>query len=119
MKRLFVIFLIIAIILISVVYAGLDAKDGKVVNVATPTEGTDAANKDYVDAHIAPNRTPSSMGAEGTVGSIVWDDNYVYVCIANNSWVWFELQAWGDTMIYEDGDTMIYEDGNTMIYDGE
>ena len=119
MKRALVIFLIIATILITVVYAGLDAKDGKVINVATPTEGTDAANKDYVDAFIAPTSTPASMGAEGTVGSIVWDDNRVYVCIANNSWVFFELQAWGDTMIYEDGETMIFEDGNTMIYDGE
>lgn len=119
MKRVIVIFLIIATLLITVVYAGLDAKDGKVVNVATPTEGTDAANKDYVDAFIAPGNTPASMGATGTVGSIVWDNNNVYVCIGNNSWVLFELQAWGDTMIDEAGDTMLFEEGNTMIYDGE
>lgn len=44
MKKLFLILLISAR-----VYAGVDAKDGKVINVATPTVDADATNKLYVD----------------------------------------------------------------------
>jgi len=115
MRRFIVIFLIIAVILISVVYAGLDAKDGKVINVATPTEGTDAANKDYVDAHIVATSTPASTSGTGTVGSIVWDNEYVYVCIATDSWLRMELNAWGDKLLLETGDVILNESGGKSI----
>ena len=115
MKRLVVIFFIIAVILISVVYAGLDAKDGKVVNVATPTAGTDAANKDYVDAHIVATSTPASTSATGTTGSIVWDNQYVYICIAEDSWLRQELNAWGDNFLLETGDVILNEAGGKSI----
>jgi len=115
MKRAVVIFLIIAILLITVVYAGLDAKDGKVVNVATPTEGTDAANKDYVDGHIVATGTPSSTHGTGTTGTIVWDNEAVYVCIATDSWLRIELNAWGDKLLLESGDALLNEDGGFFI----
>lgn len=115
MKRVLVIFLIIATILITVVYAGLDAKDGKVINVATPTEGTDAANKDYVDAFIAPDSTPASTHATGTVGSVVYDNQYIYVCIADDSWLRIELNAWGDSLLLETGDVILNEAGGKSI----
>jgi len=44
-KRLIFIVLLIT----TSVFAGIDAKSGKVVNVATPTDPCDAANKQYVD----------------------------------------------------------------------
>ena len=44
MKKIFLILLISAR-----VYAGVDAKDGKVINVAAPTVNADATNKLYVD----------------------------------------------------------------------
>ena len=44
MKKIFLILLISAR-----VYAGIDAKDGKVINVAAPTLDADATNKLYVD----------------------------------------------------------------------
>jgi len=31
-------------------------------------------------------KTPATSGAAGTQGDICWDANYVYVCIATNSW---------------------------------
>ncbi|GAG59120.1 unnamed protein product, partial [marine sediment metagenome] len=86
MKRLVVIILILLIT--TQVFAGLDAKGGKVVNVASPTEPCDVATKYYVDgmtgmdAHdllwpvsrgslIVGNSTPSwddlVLGAAGTI----------------------------------------------------
>lgn len=115
MKRLVVIFLIIAVLLISVVYAGLDAKDGKVINVATPTDGTDAANKDYVDAHIVATATPASTSATGTTGTVAWDNQYIYVCIAEDSWLRMELEAWGDNLLLETGDVILNEAGGKSI----
>ena len=49
MKKVFIIFWLLT----SITFAGLDAKSGKVTNVATPTVGTDGANKQYVDDSTA------------------------------------------------------------------
>ena len=114
-KRILVILFLITAVLVGVVFAGLDAKDGKVTNVADPTEGTDAANKDYVDAHIVATSTPSSTHATGTVGTITWDNQYVYVCIATDSWLRMELNAWGDKLLLESGDALLNEDGGYFI----
>lgn len=35
---------------------------------------------------IMTDRTPSGPNATGYKGEICWDDNYIYVCIANGSW---------------------------------
>lgn len=39
-----------------------------------------------VGSIIAKKQTPATAGATGTTGTIVWDDNYIYVCIATNTW---------------------------------
>lgn len=115
MKRLIVIFLIIAIILITVVYAGLDAKDGKLINLADPTAATDGASKQYVDAHIVAASTPADTGATGTLGTVTWDNQYIYVCIAEDSWLRMELNAWGDSFLLETGDVILNEAGGKSI----
>lgn len=38
--------------------------------------------------------TPSSASASGTTGQILWDNNYVYVCIGSNSWKRASLNSW-------------------------
>lgn len=35
---------------------------------------------------IITPRTPASATATGLVGEICWDANFIYVCIANNTW---------------------------------
>lgn len=35
---------------------------------------------------IAPTQTPSSATDTGTTGQIAWDADFIYVCIATNSW---------------------------------
>ena len=90
MKRLF----IILVLLTTPVFAGLDAKGGKVINVATPTDLTDATNKNYVDAHIVATGTPASASATGIVGTIVWDSGYIYVCVATDTWERVAISTW-------------------------
>lgn len=38
--------------------------------------------------------TPASAGAGGTQGFICWDANYIYVCVATNTWKRAALAAW-------------------------
>lgn len=39
-------------------------------------------------------RTIASSTAEGTAGEICFDSNYVYVCVATNTWKRFTLETW-------------------------
>lgn len=38
--------------------------------------------------------TPASAGAAGTAGEITWDANFIYVCIAANTWKRVAIAAW-------------------------
>ncbi len=40
------------------------------------------------------NRTISSSTAEGAKGTVCYDDNYVYICVADNTWKRFKLETW-------------------------
>jgi len=39
-------------------------------------------------------KTPASAGAAGNAGDICWDANYVYVCVATNTWKRVALNTW-------------------------
>lgn len=39
-------------------------------------------------------KTPTSAGATGDTGSICWDSNYIYVCVATNTWKRAALSTW-------------------------
>lgn len=39
-------------------------------------------------------KTPASAGAAGNAGDICWDADYIYVCVATNTWVRVETQTW-------------------------
>ena len=88
----------------------------------------DAINIDLVtgevdiDTPVIGSNPPANITSAGTAGTVTYDADFLYVCIANNSWkrVALTTAGWGvtgDTMIYEDANTMIFEDGNTMVYD--
>ena len=38
--------------------------------------------------------TPTSSSSDGVTGQIAWDANYVYVCIAPNTWRRAPLSSW-------------------------
>jgi hypothetical protein len=39
-------------------------------------------------------KTPANDGAAGNAGDICWDADYIYVCVATNTWVRVETQSW-------------------------
>jgi hypothetical protein len=41
-----------------------------------------------------PTKTPSSATASGTTGELCWDGNYLYVCVASNTWKRATLSSW-------------------------
>jgi hypothetical protein len=43
---------------------------------------------------LATSRTPASATASGNAGDICWDANYVYVCVATNTWKRAALSTW-------------------------
>lgn len=43
---------------------------------------------------IATSQTPASASATGTVGTICWDANYIYVCTATNTWKRTAISTW-------------------------
>ena len=38
--------------------------------------------------------TPASATATGTVGQIHWDGDYIYICIATNTWKRVLIESW-------------------------
>ncbi|MED4586574.1 hypothetical protein P9578_27855 [Brevibacillus choshinensis] len=58
---------------------------------------TDATAKLDVNGdriRIRKSATPASSSAPGNVGEIVWDSEYLYICIAPNKWKRTELTSW-------------------------
>jgi hypothetical protein len=43
---------------------------------------------------IATAKTPASATATGTTGEVCWDANYVYVCVATNTWKRSAISTW-------------------------
>jgi hypothetical protein len=43
---------------------------------------------------LRTSRTPASAGAAGNQGEICWDSNYIYVCVATNTWKRTAIAAW-------------------------
>lgn len=43
---------------------------------------------------IATSRTIASSTATGSAGEIAWDDNYIYICVATNTWKRAALSTW-------------------------
>jgi hypothetical protein len=66
--------------------------DGKVAagNI-TPTAPLDIAGNGI---RIRTARTPASAGAAGDAGDICWDANFIYVCVATNTWKRVGIATW-------------------------
>lgn len=65
-------------------------------NVDTPTLGTDAANKNYVDGKVLSNAGAPTTSTVGTVGQLLVDttNGKLYICTdATNPYVWTEVGA--------------------------
>jgi hypothetical protein len=58
----------------------------------TPTGGKLDVNSNLFRLRTA--KTPASAGDAGSQGDICWDANYIYVCVATNTWKRAALSSW-------------------------
>ena len=66
--------------------------DGKIgVHTDSPTGGFDI-NEDTL--RLRQTRTPTSASALGHAGELCWDSDYIYVCVATDSWKRAALSSW-------------------------
>ena len=43
---------------------------------------------------LTTSKTPSSATDTGTTGQIAWDSDYIYVCVATNTWKRVAISTW-------------------------
>jgi hypothetical protein len=61
------------------------------IGTTIPTAKLDI-NSDIMRLRTA--KTPASAGAAGNAGDICWDANFIYICVATNSWTRVAIAAW-------------------------
>lgn len=61
------------------------------IKTSSPTANLDV-NADIV--RLRTSKTPATAGDTGNQGDICWDSNYVYVCVATNTWKRATLSTW-------------------------
>jgi hypothetical protein len=61
------------------------------IGTTNPTNKLDV-NSDSI--RVRTTKTPASATATGNAGEICWDANYVYVCVATNTWKRSALSTW-------------------------
>jgi len=61
------------------------------LGTSSPTELLDV-NSDAL--RLRSSQTPSGASAAGEAGTICWDGDYVYVCVAANTWKRAALASW-------------------------
>jgi len=68
---------------------------GKLV-VSGGVENTISGNVEFSTGQIRVTNayTPLSASAAGAVGSITWDNLYIYVCVATNTWKRVAISSW-------------------------
>ena len=62
-------------------------RDGKLSVASSVAVGGDTVR-------VQTSRTPASATATGSQGEVCWDANYVYVCVATNTWKRAGLASW-------------------------
>lgn len=80
------------------------APDGGEFNIASSASGTMAIygsagntlNVNLLDGKliVSTSQTPASAAATGTAGTIAWDSNYIYVCVATDTWKRAAISTW-------------------------
>jgi hypothetical protein len=59
--------------------------------IADPSAVVDV-NSDHI--RIRGSKTPASASDNGNTGDICWDSDYIYVCIAPNTWKRVAIASW-------------------------
>jgi hypothetical protein len=66
--------------------------NGKVgIGTESPTAKLDV-NSDIL--RLRTSKTPSSASDDGEAGDICWDANYIYICVATDTWKRSAISSW-------------------------
>jgi len=69
------------------------------------------------EINVATSQIPSSATAAGNAGDIAWGSDYIYICVAGNTWKRSALTTWGglpENVIFA-GENVIFA-GEQVIY---
>lgn len=66
----------------------------KPISTATQNALNNKINGTINTIHLSTPKTPTSSTAIGTTGDICWDSNYIYVCVATDTWKRTEIATW-------------------------
>jgi len=66
-------------------YNNLYQQDQEVLTTSSPT---------FAGIKISQSYTPSTASESCTKGNITYDNNYIYVCVATNTWKRAGLNSW-------------------------
>jgi hypothetical protein len=69
----------------------IDTSGNVGIGTTSPSEALDV-NSDAI--RIRTSQTPATAGAAGTAGMICWDSDYIYVCVATDTWKRAALSTW-------------------------
>lgn len=58
------------------------------------TPSTRTVNVNIFAANLVTGTVPAVANAAGIAGTIRYNDSYIYVCVANNTWKRAELSTW-------------------------
>lgn len=64
------------------------------VLIGTNTTGASKLVVNDTSIQINNSNTPASASSTGTVGQICWDNGYIYVCVASNTWKRAAISTW-------------------------
>ncbi len=68
---------------------------------------------------ISNSDPPSSPSATGTTGQVTWDSDYMYVCIATDTWKRTAISTWAVAsfnLVLDDGSSKILlDDGSSAL----
>ncbi len=87
----------------TVIMAGLDGSllFGRITNANATGQGftedmrlTSGGKMQFAETVLLRSKTPESATATGTQGEFMWDENYLYVCVATNTWKRAALASW-------------------------
>ena len=72
--------------------ARIDSSGNLLVGTTTSGSSKLVVNDDSIQ--INTSKTPSSASATGTTGQVAWDSNYIYTCVATNTWKRAAIATW-------------------------
>jgi hypothetical protein len=68
--------------------------NGTTLTVVGTSATQTLTNKTLTSPKISSGTVPATATSTGTVGQVQWDANYIYVCVATNTWKRAALSTW-------------------------